>query len=265
MSVRIGSARIDERGKATGGKAGDQTGQEVMFQNWYAHSKGWVVIRAKDAAVREKIAKDMEYACNNNKIGYDQNERGTLYTVASKVGFDCSKVTTACETDCSALVRVCVAYAGITVANFNTSSEATRLVATGKFEKLTNAKYTESSDYLLRGDILVTRTKGHTVVVLNDGAKIAPPATPEPAKTKIDPSPYNKKASYNRLYTVTASLNLRAGVGTRKAVVAVMSKGARFRCYGYWNKNTDGRVWLLGVVTIGGKEYTGWASTKYLK
>ena len=29
MSVKIGSARIDENGRARGGKAGDQTGKEV--------------------------------------------------------------------------------------------------------------------------------------------------------------------------------------------------------------------------------------------
>ena len=30
MSVLIGSARIDENGHATGGRAGDQTGREVV-------------------------------------------------------------------------------------------------------------------------------------------------------------------------------------------------------------------------------------------
>ena len=54
--VRVGSARIDENGKVIGGQAGDQTGQEVAVEAWYRHDKGWVVIRAKDAAVRERIA-----------------------------------------------------------------------------------------------------------------------------------------------------------------------------------------------------------------
>ena len=49
-TVYIGSARIDERGKASGGQAGDQTGKEVSTQNWYLHSKGWVVLRPKDGA-----------------------------------------------------------------------------------------------------------------------------------------------------------------------------------------------------------------------
>ena len=46
--------------------------------------------------------------------------------------------------------------------------------ATGKFDILKDDKYCKKPDYLLRGDILVTRTKGHTVVVLDDGAKAAP-------------------------------------------------------------------------------------------
>ena len=114
MAVKVGSARIDENGRATGGKAGDQTGKEVSTQNWYLHSKGWRVFRAKNPAAAEKIAKCMEMACKNSKIGYDQASRNTLYKEAEPFGFDVSKVTTPCETDCSALVRVCCAYAGIT-------------------------------------------------------------------------------------------------------------------------------------------------------
>lgn len=58
MAVIIGSARIDERGKASGGKAGDQTGKEVSTQNWYKHSKGWVLLRPKDRKGGENRAGD---------------------------------------------------------------------------------------------------------------------------------------------------------------------------------------------------------------
>ena len=40
MSVKIGSARIDENGHAHGGQSGDQTGKEVSTQAWYLSSKG---------------------------------------------------------------------------------------------------------------------------------------------------------------------------------------------------------------------------------
>ena len=59
MAVKVGSARIDENGRAHGGKAGDQTGKELSVQNWYRHSKGWRVLRCTDAAKAEKIAAAM--------------------------------------------------------------------------------------------------------------------------------------------------------------------------------------------------------------
>lgn len=172
-TVKVGSARIDERGKISGGKAGDSTGKEVSTQNWYLHSKGWRVFRAKDRVHALRIGECMKKACDNNKIGYDQYQRNTLYDKAKKVGFDVSKVTEKCETDCSALVRVCCEYAGISglPAGFRTVNMGNYLLKTGKFVELKGDKYTKKSFYLGSGDILVTKTSGHTVVVLNCGDK----------------------------------------------------------------------------------------------
>jgi len=171
MSVKIGSARIDENGRAKGGKAGDQTGREVSTQSWYRHAKGWRVFRAKSAEVAARIAQDMQWACDNSHIGYDQGQRLTLYDVSKPLGFNCHLVKTNCETDCSALVRVCCAYAGVTLPNFRTPTEPAALLDSGAFVELKGAKYTDSDKYLRRGDILVTRTQGHTVVVLSNGSK----------------------------------------------------------------------------------------------
>ena len=171
MHVKIGSARIDERGRIHGGKAGNQTGKELSIQNWYRHSKGWRVLRCTDTSKVEKIAAAMEAACQNRNIGYDQYERSTLYNLAKSVGFDPGKVIKPCETDCSALVRVCLAYAGIMTDNFLTTDEAQKILATGYFVELKDGRYTDHSDHLRRGDILVTRTKGHNAVVLNSGDK----------------------------------------------------------------------------------------------
>ena len=181
MAVKIGSARIDENSHAKGGKAGDQTGKEVSTQSWYKHSKGWRVFRAKNSACAEKIAQDMQYACDNNNIGYDQGLRTTLYNVAKPFGFNCKEVNKKCETDCSALVRVCCAYAGIMLPNFRTTTEPSILLNSGYFTEMKGKQYTDSSDYLMRGDILCTKTQGHTVIVLNDGSKVKPlpPTDPE--------------------------------------------------------------------------------------
>ena len=180
MAVKVGSARIDEHGKARGGQAGDQTGKEVSTQNWYLHSKGWRVYRAKNPSVAEKIARCMEMACKNSKIGYDQDSRNTLYKEAETFGFDVSKVTKPCETDCSALVRVCIAYAGITSlpSGFRTGNMPSNLAKTGAFTELTGSKYQSQSTYLGRGDILVTKSSGHTVVVLTNGSKYEGPVYP---------------------------------------------------------------------------------------
>ena len=176
--VRIGNARIDENGRVSGGQAGDQTGLEVAIEPWYLHTKGWVVIRAKDANVRERIAICMEAACANNFIGYNQDGSWELYDKSKQYGWDCSKVNVTANTDCSSLVRTCVAFAAQReIEWFSTLIEVKILNKTKLFDILTDAKYTNSSDYLLRGDILCTCTQGHTVVVLDNG-KAGQTATP---------------------------------------------------------------------------------------
>lgn len=172
-TVYVGSARSDENGKAYGGKAGDQkSGREVSTQAWYKHSKGWRVFRAKDPAKAAKIAECMEWACASPLIGYDQWQRNTLYNALEPNGFKLA-LSKAVETDCSALVRVCMAYAGITgvPSDFRTWSMPAELMKTGAFVELKGTKYTNQSAYLGAGDILVTPVSGHTVVVLNNGDK----------------------------------------------------------------------------------------------
>lgn len=171
MAVIIGSARGDENGNPHGGQPGDQTGREVSTQNWYRASKGWRVFRPKNPEVAERIARNMQAACDNPHIGYDQYDRLTLWAVSEPLGFDCAAVTVGVETDCSALVRVCCAYAGVGLPNFNTAAEPRILMDSGAFDELIGEKYTDSPDYLRRGDILCTKTQGHTAVVLTDGPR----------------------------------------------------------------------------------------------
>ena len=68
MSLMVGSARIDENGKISGGKPGDQAGNEVSTQPYYVHSKGWICMRPKSVAVANAIAEAMIQACKNNNI-----------------------------------------------------------------------------------------------------------------------------------------------------------------------------------------------------
>lgn len=162
--VIIGSARHDENFCYSDGRAGDQIGSELETQEWYPHPKGWRVLRCRDSVKAEKIAANMQYACDNPCIGYDQNENYSLWDVVKHLGFDCRLVDTNCETDCARLVRVCCAYAGIMAEDFYTENEAYYLLETGEFDEIPLAA--TNPDLLRRGDILVTRTKGHTVVVV---------------------------------------------------------------------------------------------------
>ncbi len=206
-TVYVYGASIDENGKAHGGQAGNQTGRELKKQKWYKHDKTWRVFRAKDAGVAAKIAQCAKAAVANRHIGYDQYQRNTLYDEAAKVGFDMSKVTTDCETDCSALVRVCCAFAGILglPSDFRTGNMPKNLLKTGAFVELTGSRYTDTYTYLKAGDILVTATSGHTVVVGNDGPKAAA-QTPAPAE---EPSAGLSKGDYGTAVTAMQKLLLK--------------------------------------------------------
>lgn len=166
--VKIGHASFDERGNTAGGVAGDQNGKEVCIRGFYVHKKGWNVLRAKDEEIAELIAKCMEDCCANPNVGYDQLGRLSLYNTVKKLKFKCdiNTLKVKVECDCSSLVRVCLAYAGVKVKNFTTSNEKSVLMATGLFDCL---ECEADGSNLKRGDILVTKKKGHTVVVLSDG------------------------------------------------------------------------------------------------
>lgn len=168
VKIIIGSARIDEKG-GIAGVAGDQKQKntpdqsgEVSMQEFYMHKKGWYVLRAKDPEIADKIATAMKMACNNSNIGYSQSDRGEIIrwgTWADKP----------CNCDCSSLVRECIIEAsGKDPGNFYTGNEALYLVASGLFEE--KIEYTANMN-LFVGDVLVTKTKGHTAIVVEGNVR----------------------------------------------------------------------------------------------
>lgn len=253
MQVKIGHARMDENNGAKNGKAGDQTSKEVVIQDWYSHKSGWqVVFRPKDTAIAEKIAKAAEDICTNDNIGYDQSKRTTLYYKAKAANWNIYKITEKCECDCSSFVTVCVNVAGIAISkDMYTGNQKAVLSSTGKFKVLTNKKYLTSQNYLKRGDVLLGQ--GHTAIVVSDNLKIP---TVDSAKSFSE--------SVSGRYKVTATqLNIRCGGGTAKSVIAVLSKDTEVRCYGYYTE-VLGTKWLYVQFIAQDKQYTGFASAKYL-
>lgn len=166
MSIKIGSARHDERNAYSGGAKGDSlqtslpdyTG-EVSMQNFYVHKKGWNILRPKNPAIALRIAERMKAACNNKNIGYSQSDR---YAIIQD-GIDTQKPS---NCDCSSLVRECVKEAsGKDPGDFTTANAVNKLLATGLFEPAFAYNY---DIVLYTGSILCTKTKGH-IVIVTDG------------------------------------------------------------------------------------------------
>jgi len=165
-----GWASISERGTARNGKAGDQTGKEVKTGQWYYFGQN-VCLRWKDPELAKKYAKIVKALCNNKHIGYDQNERITLFNQAKKNKWDYTKITNDCETDCSALVGVavnCTLGKAVIPSYVYTGNLESLLMSTGYFKKLTGNKYLTSSFYVKAGDIL-NAAGHHVITVLEDG------------------------------------------------------------------------------------------------
>lgn len=213
--AQIGHSSIDERGKISGGVAGDQTKKEVCTTSWY--KKSWsYVLRAKDKNIAEAMAVACEKGCANNHIGYDQGQRNTLRTQAKLCGMDLSRIVTDCECDCSSFMSVCAECAGIPIPYTSnnaptTSTMKTAFMNTGFFDLLSDEKYLTSDKYLKRGDIIVA-IGSHTVMVLSDGelADISQKVNQQIIKA-IDLSKYNTVTDYKIMAQQIKYVIIRAG------------------------------------------------------
>ena len=172
--VKISNSGSDERGNYKGGAAGDNTGREWQIRDWY--NRPWnCVLRHPDPEVRACIADLATKAANNNKIGYDQYQRQTYWNELQKVNYDPSKITVACEADCSAGVIANIKAAGHilnrpelqNITCTYTGNMRSGLTAAG-FACLTESKYLTSSAYLVAGDVLLN-DKHHTATAVTNG------------------------------------------------------------------------------------------------
>ena len=111
-------------------------------------------------------------------------------------------------------------------------------------------------------------------ILLNDGAHTASQTsqTVQSHPEREHPTQHQSRATQRLMlhtdstrglagtYKVTASgLNLRAGAGTGKSILAVMNHDEKVQCYGYYN-DCNGVKWLYVVY----KNIVGYASSKYL-
>ena len=168
---------IDENRHARGGKAGDQTSREVCTRSWY--SKPWgMVLRCKDAAVAKKARDIAIKLANSNIVGYDQNERNSLYKQLERNGWDVDKyirsgVKTEC--DCSSFVYAC--YCCVIaelrgLANAPTTVTSRNFYKAHGFEVLLSSAYTSSASQLLPGDLL-NKAGSHIVMFAGTNVRVS--------------------------------------------------------------------------------------------
>jgi peptidoglycan hydrolase-like protein with peptidoglycan-binding domain len=173
----ISNSGSDEKGAYSGGQAGDQTGQEWRMRSWY--DRPWsCVLRYPDQKVALKIAQLAIDAALNDKVGYDQSQNRTYLKQLKAVGWEPSKITVACEADCSAGVCANVTAAGhllgIPALQNHTGTYTGNMRAAltkAGFQLLTDSKYLTGDDYLLPGDILLNDGH-HTATNVTIGAKV---------------------------------------------------------------------------------------------
>lgn len=202
------AARIDERGRAVGGRAGDQSGSELNCHT-LAGTGAWTYILRPPAKARERMIKEAYAAAKNNHIGYDQNQRTTLFTQAKAKGWDLSKITVDCETDCSALIAVLCNCAGLSVSkDMYTGNQVAALTKVG----FTKMSYAESK--LKPGDVIWR--KGHTEIYVGTSTSYSAPkpstSTKQVAKL-IDVSKHNGTINWSAVKKAGYHAILRCGYG----------------------------------------------------
>lgn len=174
---KISNSGHDERGKYSGGAAGDQTGQEWAIINWY--NRPWTcVLRHPRQDVRQTIAELSIEAANNNKVGYDQNQRETYWTLLKKNNYRPSQISSGCQADCSAGVIANTKAAGylLNISELKTikatyTGDMRQAYKDAGFQVLTSKKYLTGFDYLMPGDILLYDNH-HTATNLGIGKSV---------------------------------------------------------------------------------------------
>lgn len=263
MGIIVGSARISENGSINGRK-GDQTGREVATEAYYLHSKGWDVLRGKKWNTRQAIALNMRAACANDNLGYGQNDRYDVITIGKNVGYNAQLINTKCNCDCSSLIRLCVLYAQIFVSDFYTGNEYDVLMATGEFEDVTDKINASTGEGLMNGDILVTKSKGHTVAVVSGGAydpEPNPHFNPEPVAADEE-AIYRIVNSNAGIHMFTADINeanFLIDNGWRGEGVAwIAPKESNIPLYRLYNPNNGQHMFAKGDEELHNLVEVGW-------
>ena len=262
----IANSGKDENGAYHGGKAGDQSGHEAELKKWY--NRPWtVVLRYPNQAVALKIAELSIAMCLNDNVGYDQDQRGTYWQQLKAAGYDPSKITTACEEDCTAGVSANVKGAGALMGikalenlPLCTSRNMKQEFTKAGFVALTASKYRTSPDYLLPGDILLYESH-HAACNITIGSKMREDWYPEGYATQTKPEPPVDEVpefDFPAVMITGSSVFVRKGPSTDYGSFGVVHQNDRLHYFGY---TYPANGWYL----VEFEKQTGWVSGKYGK
>lgn len=260
----IANSGSNENKAYKGGKAGDQTGHEAELKKWYP--RPWtVVLRYPVQAVALEIAKLSIAMCLNDKVGYDQGQRGTYWTALKAAGYDPSKAALS-EQDCTSGVSANVKAAGHicgipALENLPLCSSRNMQVEFVKagFIALTDKKYLNGPNDLLPGDILLYENH-HAACNITLGKNVreqwnpdyspTPDIEPEPPEDDPDAEPAEDDDDMPAV-AITGTVNVRKGPGVEYERVTIAHKGDRLPWLGWFPVIVDGQV--------------AWVSAKYAR
>lgn len=158
---------------------GDQSGKEwCLSDSPRDENSKWIALfRYPNPRVQAFIANQSIAACLNDNCGYSQSHRQTFWDEFQKNGFDASKISVPCGSDCSASSSAFAKAAGIVfnipeLANINKGNSTKTLEADFikcGFQVFHDADHTRNSANRVPGDILLS--SGHATVWVFNGAK----------------------------------------------------------------------------------------------
>ena len=165
---------------------------EVNIRHFY--SRPWNFIlrytnndKELEKKVKQAIVENAVLGANNPHIGYSMSTSGVdttwtrsgFYHEVAKVNYDVNKLTTDCNTDCSAFVGTIVTIVGhklgidnLTKVGIPSTYYMRTTYTNVGFVAFTDSKYLTSTQYLEPGDILVN-TASHTAIYVGESNNIS--------------------------------------------------------------------------------------------
>ncbi len=181
MAIQIVHAKMDENGKVDGPLVGDQTGKEILAQNFYLNDSTYLLI-CKDKQMAKRAADFAVQIARDDHYGYSQDsvKRWSGYRAIAVNGGEVEGEEG--SFDCATLIFTAYILAGLKIKpDGYTGNLVQKFEATGMFTVLKGSPYIDSEDYAEVGALYVrpktSARGGHVFMALGTGSKASKPQT----------------------------------------------------------------------------------------